>query len=242
MFASRGEFVQKSVGADREEPIAQFKGVLVPTDWSPDGRFVLCVDPNNKETGPDLTLVPTDGGKPIPFVNTRAAETWGQFSPDGHWVAYQSNESGQNQIFVRAVSNQSRSVQVSISGGTQARWSRDAKEVFYIAPNGTLMTVPIAVRGGSVEGGTPESLFQTRIVGGGAARLGRRQQYRCRPRRPVPDQRCARERASADQLDPELEGPVKQPSVSPAFLGGSGMIRGDFRPWLEELKARVPTL
>ena len=78
MLATRGEFVQKSVGANREEPMAQFKGVLVPTDWSPDGRFVLCVDPNNKETGPDLTLVPTDGGKPIPFVNTRAAETWGQ--------------------------------------------------------------------------------------------------------------------------------------------------------------------
>ena len=127
MLAIRGEFVQKSVGANREEPMAQFKGVLVPTDWSPDGRFVLCVDTNNKETGPDLTLVPTDRGKPIPFVNTRAAETWGQFSPDGHWVAFQSNESGKTRSSSVRFRTKADPGEVSILGGTQARWSRDAK-------------------------------------------------------------------------------------------------------------------
>ena len=114
--------------------------------------------------------------KPVVFLKTAFDERSPQFSPDGRWVAYQSNESGMNQIYVRPFPGAGGQWQVSTAGGIQVRWRHDGKELYYIAPDGKLMAVPIFVKDTAIEPGTPVALFQTRIWGGGA-NANQRQQY-----------------------------------------------------------------
>ena len=136
------------------------------------------MDPKN---GPDLSVLPLDGDrKPFVFLSTRFDERVGQFSPDGHWVAYQSNESGRNEVYVRPFPGPGGASPVSTSGGIQPRWRADGKELYYIAPDGTLMAVPITVKGATLEPGVPAVLFRTRIWGGGT-NAGSRQQYDVAP-------------------------------------------------------------
>ena len=150
-----------------------------PEDWSSDGRFLLYFQ-NDPKTGYDLWVLPLFGErKPFPFVNTSFIERNGQFSPDGRWVAYESNESGRNEIYVQAFPGPGGKWQVSTGGGIEPRWRRDGKELFYIALDGKLMAAPIQAAGQALEAGAPISLFQTRIVGGGQS--GWRQQYAVAP-------------------------------------------------------------
>ena len=146
-------------------------------DWSPDGRFLLyrSIDP---KTGSDIWALPLDGDrKPFPVVQTNFDERDGQFSPDGKWIAYQSNESGRFEIYVQPFPGPGGKSQVSTNGGAQVRWRRDGKELFYIALDGRLMAVPIrlASNGQAVEAGTPVPLFATHV--GGACSIARQTQY-----------------------------------------------------------------
>ena len=109
------------------------------------------------------------------FLNTEFDERHGQFSPDGRWIAYRSNESGRYEIYVRSFSGPDGQWQISTAGGIAPRWRHDGKELYYIAPDGKLMAVPIRGQGTTLEPGTPVALFQTRIVGGGT--YPNRQQY-----------------------------------------------------------------
>ena len=162
--------------------------------------------PNNAKTGADIWYVPLSGDrKPISFVKTAFLERAGQFSPDGRWVAYHSNESGPYEVYVRSFPGPGGQQQVSTSGGIQARWSSDGHELYYIAPDGTLMAVPITMKGAALEPGTPVALFQTRIWGGGTnATQG--QQVPCGSGRPVPHQ-CRHRRCGhgPNHPPPELE-------------------------------------
>ena len=72
--------------------------------------------------------------EPSLFLRTSANELWGQFSPDGRWVAYQSNETGQYEIYVRPFAGQGQPVPVSTAGGVYPRWSRDGKELLLHCP------------------------------------------------------------------------------------------------------------
>ena len=99
--------------------------------------------------------------KPFPVVQTPFDEAAGQLSPDGRWVAYQSNESGSVEIYVRPFPGPGGQWQVSTAGGSQPRWRSDGKELFYVAPDARLMAVPIAVGADSqtLESGAPVPLF-----------------------------------------------------------------------------------
>ncbi len=107
----------------------------------------------------------------------------GQFSPDGRWVAYQSNESGREEIYIRPFAGPAASGavapaaggqwQVSTAGGRYPRWRRDGAELYYVSPTGALMAAPITVTGASVPPGAPVALFPTRIGGGVEAIQGR---------------------------------------------------------------------
>jgi hypothetical protein len=94
------------------------------------------------------------------------AETGGQFSPDGRWVAYQSDESGRFEIYVQPFPAASAKWQISTGGGTMPRWRADGKELFFIAPDTKLMAAAVTASGTTFEAAPPVALFQTRIVGG----------------------------------------------------------------------------
>ena len=115
----------------------------------------------------DLWTQPLTGdGKPSPWLNTPFTETLGQFSPDGRWVAYQSNESGPFEIYVQPFPAANAKWQISTEGGTMPRWRADGKELFFIAPDAKLMAAAVTASDATFEAAPPVALFQTRIVGG----------------------------------------------------------------------------
>ena len=167
-------YQKRSDLAGADVPFLETPEDKVLNDWSPDGQSILYVTPNNPKTGADIWYVPLSGDrKPIPFVVTPFLERAGQFSPDGRWVAYQSNETGRYEIYIRSFPGPGGQQQVSTSGGIQARWRSDGQELYYIAPDAKLMAVSITMNGTAIEPGTPVALLQTRIWGGGTnATLG----------------------------------------------------------------------
>jgi eukaryotic-like serine/threonine-protein kinase len=148
---------------------------------SSDGRFLMYFSVDAK-TGTDLWVLPLmENARPFPFLTTNSAEVWGQFSPDSRWVAYQSFESGQWEVYIRPFPGPGGQWPVSTSGGAYPRWSSDGKELYYLDPTGKLMAAPIAAKADSPEVGTPVVLFQTRILGGGVNTVGRNHQYDVAP-------------------------------------------------------------
>jgi hypothetical protein len=107
-------------------------------------------------------------------VQTSANERLGQFSPDGRWLSYVSNESGIDEIYVQPFPGPGGKWQVSVGGGVDPRWGRDDRELFYVAPDGGLMAVPIQVEGEgrAFKPGTPVVLFPTRLAAGANINIG----------------------------------------------------------------------
>lgn len=103
--------------------------------------------------------------KPIPFVNTQFSEAPGTFSPDGRWVAYASNESSRNEVYVAPFPGPGGKRQVSTAGGGFPRWRRDGTEIFYVDPDRKLVAAVVNGRGVSFEVGVVKPLFETRVTG-----------------------------------------------------------------------------
>jgi hypothetical protein len=106
--------------------------------------------------------------KPFPVVRSPLEDLNPQFAPDGRWIAYESSESGQREVYVRPFRDPGAPMPISIGGGTQPRWRRDGKELFYLGLDRWMMAVPIAwgSDGRSVEAGEPLRLFETKIGNG----------------------------------------------------------------------------
>ena len=98
-----------------------------------------------------------------PYLRSNANEHLAQFSPDGSWMAYTSDESGTNEVYVQTFPKLGTREQISTSGGSQPRWSGDGRELFYIAPDGRLMAVSVK-SGPKFEASVPTTLFKTRIA------------------------------------------------------------------------------
>lgn len=114
-----------------------------PVSLSRDGRFLLYVT-NGRETSNDIWVLPLHGrGRPYPLLHSAASENWASFSPDGKWVAFSSTEGGQAEVYVTAFPPTARHWRISADGGSQARWRQDGKEIFYLAPDRTLMAVSV---------------------------------------------------------------------------------------------------
>jgi len=140
-------------------------------DWSADGQFIL-YSAQDVTTRFDLWALPVaDPKKAFVVLQTPFDENGGQFSPDGKWMAYQSNESGRFEIYVRPFPGPGTRFAVSTGGGLQARWSRRGKELFYIALDNQLMAVPIQLDSErqTVSLGAPVPLFTTQVFGLGGA-------------------------------------------------------------------------
>jgi eukaryotic-like serine/threonine-protein kinase len=171
-------YEKASTGAGREDLLLATPLNKAPTDWSRDGKFILYRSPA-PATGFDIWALPLFGDrKPFPVVQTQFDERDAQFSPDGKWIAYQSNESGRFEIYVQAFPGPGGKLQVSTAGGAQARWRRDGRELFYIGLDQQLMALPIRVDAThqSIEPGAPVPLFATH-VGGAVQQTAPLQQY-----------------------------------------------------------------
>jgi WD40 repeat protein len=108
-----------------------------------------------------------DPSRPFVVAQTDGSNTLGQFSPDGQWIAYMSNESGRWEIYIRPFPPTGGKSLISTNGGVMPRWRPDGKELFYVALDDRLMAVPIRKdpERHTVEAGAPVTLFTTRIGG-----------------------------------------------------------------------------
>jgi dipeptidyl aminopeptidase/acylaminoacyl peptidase len=185
-------FEKPASGSADEQPLLVTSHGKAPLDWSRDGRFLLfsTQDPKTESDlwalpmmgerkppsfGPSLT-VPDSGaprrslgaGGPFAVLQSSFDEIGGQFSPDGRWLAYASNESGRYEIYIQTFPEAGGKWQVSAAGGVQPRWQRDGQELFYVASDARLMAVPIRLAPDTraLEAGAPVALFSTRLATG----------------------------------------------------------------------------
>jgi Tol biopolymer transport system component len=155
-------------GAAGEKPLLKSDRWKFPDSWSPDGRFIMftLVDPSTQN---DLWVVPTDGSsKPYVFARTDAQEAGGMFSPDGRRVAFVSDETGREEVYVQGFPTGERS-QVSTAGGTAPIWRPDGRELYYLAPDSNLMAIPMTGQGDRFGAGAPRAMFRIRINPGTAS-------------------------------------------------------------------------
>ena len=165
---------QKPVsGAKEEELLLESSENKIPHSWSSDGRFLIysTLDPKRKN---DLWVLRLGDRKPFPFLRTEFREFDAHFSPDMRWVAYVSDESGSNEIWVRGLSETSSGEispaasgkwLVSKGGGIAPRWRGDGKELYYRTTDGRVMAVEVTP-GPAFQTGTPTPLFQTALDAG----------------------------------------------------------------------------
>lgn len=152
-----------SNGAGSDELLYASNNLKAATDWSSDGQFIVYEDRDPK-INHDLWVLPRSGDqKPFAVVQTPFNEMKGRLSPDGKWIAYQSNESGTTQITVQSFPPSGARWQVSTNGGYQPKWRRDGRELFYVGPDKKLMVAQVKTEGNRFEVGAPQTLFEMRI-------------------------------------------------------------------------------
>jgi len=162
--ASQGgpnDIYQKSAsGAGEEELLYKSPQIKWPNSWSHDKQYLL-YEVASEKTKRDLWLLPMQGErKPRPFLQSEFNERQGQFSPDTRWVAYESDETGTDEIYVRPFpdSNQGKWI-VSKGGGRIAKWRGDGRELIYLAPDGSVMAVDVTPAP-VFQAGTAKALFK----------------------------------------------------------------------------------
>jgi Tol biopolymer transport system component len=176
----RYDIYQKALsGAGVEELLFESGEDKVPTDWSPDGRFIIYYTLNNSKTREDVWILPTFGDRrPIPVLCSEFSESFPRISPDGKWLAYQSDESGVSEIYAGrflgpggqpATGNLAGKWQISTAGGRSPVWGRNGKEIFYLNPNEKLMVAEIVATGATIEVRSIAPLFEARPFSGGNA-------------------------------------------------------------------------
>ena len=134
------------------------------TDWSRDGRYLAYTSRNDVWA---LPMPPSAGVQPVQVTKTSFAESEGVFSPDGKWIAYQSNDSTTGQdVYVQSFPDGTRSYVISVGGGSTPRWNDDGSELFYVSSDFQLMSVPIARARAELKIGRPAPLFRMRAFQG----------------------------------------------------------------------------
>ena len=174
-FEGRFALYQKPTDkAGPETILLKTREPAIMLDMSRDGRFVLFRTIDPKMGWGIWAKTQGDDTPPFSVAQTSFDERTGQFSPDGRWVAYESNESGRYEVYVQSFPTAGAKLPISTSGGSQMRWRSDGRELFYVAADGRLMAVPVGLpsAGEKIDLGSPSPLFTTRIessVQGGTA-------------------------------------------------------------------------
>ena len=159
--AGNGLFWQPADGSGPAESLTSspMSSNNVPGSWSPDGtELVFTQDTATR----NIWILPRKDGKPRVFVQSPSYETAPRFSPDGHWIAYDSNDSGRDEIFVRPYPGPGGKWQISTDGGTEPVWNPKGGELFYRTGN-KMMAVEITTQPGFAAG-KPKMLFEGTYV------------------------------------------------------------------------------
>jgi Tol biopolymer transport system component len=167
------DLFRKAVDSGASEELLYADGVdKNPQSWSPDGKYLLYGAPSARGEQ-DIYVLPVEVGekpsseKPRAFLNTEFDESNTQFSPDGRWVAYQTNESGRYEIYVTPFPGAGGKTQVSAGGGRLPRWRPDGKELLYISEGDRkLMSVAMKLTPGNAEPEPAKSLFGGMMMAG----------------------------------------------------------------------------
>ena len=168
VFSQTGVLMRKDISSSGDElPITEPGRLRNPSDWSRDGRFILFSE-GNAETNQDLWVLPvTPSGKPVegehakPFLHSPFNESAGRFSPQPNpqWVAYQSDETGRDEIFIASFPVPRQKLQVSSGGGHSPQWAANGRELFYISADDKLTVIGLKMRAGAIEPSRPHALF-----------------------------------------------------------------------------------
>jgi len=149
-----------SNGTGADELLLEGPGefTMTPSGWSGDARFIAYTT-----RGSNVSVLPLFGDrKPFPFAATPFTEGSAVFSPDGRWIAYASNEGGQTDVYVQPFPGPGAKSHVSRDGGSHPVWRADGRELFYLAADGTMMTVAVGA-GDSFDAGRPRALFSPNV-------------------------------------------------------------------------------
>ena len=171
-FAALGEgmFASRSDGSGKPQPLTQSRNTQDPWSFTPDGKRLAFMEA--RAGGYHLWTVPLESdsaglraGKPEDFLQTPTDERYPSFSPDGRWIAYRSDESGTNQIYVRAFPDKGGKWQISNSGGTLPMWSRNGHELFFETLDNHIMVAGYTVKGDSFVADKPRAWSEKQVGG-----------------------------------------------------------------------------
>jgi len=147
-------YIKDADGAQEEKLVVEEGPDKYASDWSRDGKYILYA------RGQDLWFATYPDFKSSQFLKATAALKTAQFSPDGRWVAYASNETGKWEIYVTSFPDATGKWQISDSGGTQPHWRGDGREIYYLGPDFKMMAAPVTA-GVKFDSGAPVALFET---------------------------------------------------------------------------------
>jgi hypothetical protein len=166
-YGNSNLFRKGASGVGSEERLTQSPNIQSSTDWSRDGRWILYHE-TAPGTGQDLWVLPVTsegrvapGSAPKPYVQTKANELRGRFSPESppKWVAYESDETGNSEIYVQSFPEPRGKIRISTNGGRYPQWGVDSGELFYVSLDGELMAVNLRSGADSLEPSAPRELF-----------------------------------------------------------------------------------
>jgi serine/threonine-protein kinase len=160
---------QQADGTGEVQRLTKSANRQFAASWHPSGRFLAFTE-TNPTTRDDVMVLPIEGddrsgwkpGNPTAFLSSPFMDREPMFSPDGRWIAYQSDESGRTEVYVRPFPGPGGKWQVSIGGGNQAAWSRTRPELFYGGPDGRIMVATYTSEGGSFHAAKPTAWSDTR--------------------------------------------------------------------------------
>lgn len=156
----------RDINSDKERQLPkppETATYTLPTSWSSDGRYIAYQNSDPKRAW-DLWIVPVQSGQPFPFLATDFSETDGQFSPDGKWMAYVSDEGGAPDVYIRPFPGPGAKIRISNAGGSRPKWRQDGKELLYVDRENTVMSVDLSA--GPERAGLPRKMLQlTNLVG-----------------------------------------------------------------------------
>jgi Tol biopolymer transport system component len=177
VFNSPSGATRQAVNGGKPEPLFAQATRGTALAWTRDRQYVL-LRRDNGTTGDLVAVSMTGEPREVNVAQSPSDETEGQFSPDGKWIAFVSNESGRAEVFVQSFPEGRMRTQVSTTGGAQVRWSGDGKEIFYVAPDGKMTAVSMTLGGPNAKLNVtlPVPLFQTRLATGTNV-LGNKPQY-----------------------------------------------------------------